>query len=54
MDVIVLEDIGFQPNIEDLKRKLRVRDKGGWADRFARLLREAEAIARPRALYGVA
>lgn len=54
MDVIVLEDIGFQPNIEDLKRKLRVRDKGGWADRFTCLVQEAKATARPRALYGIA
>ena len=54
MDVVVLEDIRFQPNIEGLKRKLRVRDKGGWADRFARLVQEAKATARPRALYGIA
>ncbi|RPI56199.1 MAG: vitamin B12 dependent methionine synthase [Chloroflexi bacterium] len=54
MDAVVLNDIRFQPDVEGLKRKLRVRDGGGWADRFTRLVQEAEAIARPRALYGVA
>ena len=54
MDVVILEDICFQPDLERLKRKLRVRDGGSSADRFTRLVQEAEAIARPRALYGVA
>lgn len=54
MQPVILEDIRFQPNLEGLKGKLHVRDEGGWADRFARLVQEAEAIARPRALYGVA
>jgi hypothetical protein len=54
MDPVILEEIRFRPDMEGLKRKLRVRDGGGWADRFARLVEEAEAIARPRAMYGVA
>jgi hypothetical protein len=54
MQPVVLEELRFQPNLEGLKRRLRVRDGGNWADRFARLIQEAEAIARPRALYGVA
>ena len=54
MDAVILEDIRFRPDIEGLKRKLRVRDGEAFADRFARLVQEAEAIARPRVLYGVA
>lgn len=54
MDTVVLADISFRPDLEDLKRKLRIKDGGGYADRFARLVQEAEVIARPRALYGVA
>jgi hypothetical protein len=54
MDAVVLDDIRFQPDLEGLKKKLRVRDGGGYADRFTRLVHEAEVIARPRALYGVA
>jgi len=54
MDAVVLDDIRFQPDLEGLRKKLRVRDRGGWAERFTRLVQEAEAIARPRALYGVA
>jgi hypothetical protein len=54
MDVVILKDIHFQPDLEGLKKKLRVRDGGSSADRFARLVQEGEAIARPRAMYGVA
>jgi hypothetical protein len=54
MDAVVLEDIQFQPEMESLARKLRIRGDGGHADRFMRLLQEAETIAKPRALYGVA
>lgn len=54
MQPVVLENIRFQPDLDSLKKKLRVRDGGGWADRFTRLVEEAQAIARPRALYGVA
>jgi hypothetical protein len=53
-DAVVLRDIRFRPDVEGLKKKLRVRDGGGWADRFTRLVHEAEAIARPRALFCVA
>jgi hypothetical protein len=54
MDAVVLNDIRSQLDLEGLKKRLRVRDGGGYADRFARLVQEAQAIARPRALYGVA
>jgi hypothetical protein len=54
VDAVVLEDIHFRPDLEGLKTKLRVKDVGGYADQFTRLVQEAEAIARPRALYGVA
>jgi len=54
MDAMVLEGIRFRPHLEGLKKKLHIRDGTGHADRFARLVEEAEAIARPRALYGVA
>lgn len=54
MDIIVLENIRFQPDIESLKQKLRIKEGSRWADRIAELAKEAEAIARPRAAYGVA
>ncbi|MGQ9684610.1 MAG: vitamin B12 dependent-methionine synthase activation domain-containing protein [Anaerolineae bacterium] len=53
MEPVILEDLEFRPDLEGLKKKLRVRDGGGWTERFERLVQEAEAIARPRALYGV-
>jgi hypothetical protein len=54
MDEIVLEGIRFQPDLEGLKKKLRIKAGAADGERFARLVREAEAIARPRALCGVA
>lgn len=54
METVILNDIRFQPDLDGLRKKLRVRDGGGWSERFAHLVQEAEAIARPRALYGLA
>lgn len=54
MDTFILDEIQFRPDVEALKKKLRVRDSGEWRERFARLVQEAEALARPRALYGLA
>jgi len=54
IEQVVVEDIAFRPDLAVLKKRLRVRDSGGSADRFERLVREAAAIARPRALYSVA
>jgi hypothetical protein len=50
----VLDGIPFRPDLQGLKKKLRIREDGAQADRFARLVQEAEAIGRPKALYGVA
>jgi Vitamin B12 dependent methionine synthase, activation domain len=54
MDAVVLEDIPFQPDLQELKKKFRVKDGGGYGDGLARLVQEATALARPRALYRVA
>lgn len=53
MDAVVLGNIPFRPDLQGLKRNPRVKS-GGYADRLTRLVQEAEAIARPRALYGAA
>ncbi len=54
MDTFVLDEIEFRPDVEALRKKLRIRDGGEWGARFTRLIQEAEALARPRALYGLA
>jgi hypothetical protein len=54
MDVVVLDGIRFQPDIESLKKKLRIKEGTNWDKQVTRLVSEAEAIARPRAMYGVA
>jgi hypothetical protein len=54
MDVVVLENIPFQPDFEKLKKKFRIKEGSSWGPQVERLAREAEAIARPRAMYGEA
>jgi hypothetical protein len=54
MNVRVLEGIRLESDLEDLRERLRIKDGSAKAERFARLVEEAKAIARPRAMYGVA
>lgn len=54
MEPIILDAIPFEPDMGALCARLRVRpDSDDGAD-LARLLDQARAVARPRALYGVA
>ncbi len=54
MDTEILPAIPFVPDLDALRKHLRIKDGGAQAERFTRLVREAEALARPRALHGVA
>jgi hypothetical protein len=54
MDAVILDDIPFQPEFEPVARKLHVKEGNANANELRRLLDEAQAIARPRALYRVA
>jgi hypothetical protein len=53
MDAVVLDDISFQPKFEPIARRLRVKEGSANASELRRLLEEAQAVARPRALYRV-
>jgi hypothetical protein len=53
-DTVVLEDIPFRAEFERIAKKLRVKEGSANAEELRRLLEEAQAVARPRALYGVA
>jgi hypothetical protein len=50
MSVVILDDIPFQPDSAALQESLRIRE-GKRADKFASLVTEAQAVARPKALY---
>jgi len=54
MDAVVIDDIPFQPDLEKLTKKLHVKEGSAYTDELKRLVNEAQAIARPRALYQVA
>ena len=54
MNAIVIDQIPFEIDLADLKSKLRIRSGSTLERDLENLAREAEALARPRALYGVA
>ena len=54
MDPIVLDHIPFQLDVEDLKKKLRVKEGSSLAKELRHLMGEAQTLGRPKALYKVA
>jgi len=54
MDAVVLDRIPFQIESRSLLPSLRMKQDGPQAEDVEALLREARAIARPKAIYGVA
>jgi hypothetical protein len=51
---MVIDDIAFQPDLERLQKKLHVKKSSAYVEGLKRLVQEAQAIARPRAVYRVA
>jgi len=51
MDTIVLDNIPFRIETDRLAEKLRIGSRSRHLDALKRLIDEAQAIARPRALY---
>ncbi|MGD8998699.1 MAG: vitamin B12 dependent methionine synthase, partial [Anaerolineae bacterium] len=54
VNVVSLNEILFKPELGSVLRKLRVKEGTGSALEVERLLTEAQAVAKPKALYGVA
>ncbi len=50
---VVLEDIAFRPSLQRLMRQLRIKEGSHYADQLESQVGEAQAIARPRAMYRV-
>ncbi len=53
-DAIVLADIPFRVDMSDLRRRLHVVEGSGHDDELRELAAQAEAVARPKALFKVA
>ena len=51
METVLLRDIPFQIDLEDLKRKLRLKDASPYLQDVDRLAQEARNIGKPKALY---
>jgi hypothetical protein len=54
MDLTILDTIPFKPDRAALVKRLRVKEGGSYLTELLRLADEAEAIARPKAIYKVA
>lgn len=54
MSETILDSIPFELDISALSERLRVKEGSRYAERFRRLVAEAEDIARPKAFYRVA
>jgi hypothetical protein len=54
VNVVSLNEISFKPELGSVLRKLRVKEGTGSAREVEQLLSEAQAVARPKAVYGVA
>lgn len=54
MEAIVLGDIAPRLSLQELRQRLHIAEDSSHAAELAALVREAEALARPKALCGVA
>lgn len=53
IETVVLDKIALALDCETLKRQLRVREGSGLGEELCRMSAEAEAVARPKAVYGL-
>jgi len=53
-EAVVMDNIAFEPNLQKLTKKLRVKEGTRFAGQLEALVDEAKPIARPRAMYRVA
>ncbi len=54
MDFSILDSLPFQIDLEQLKTTLRIKEGSGMGEKVEALAREAQAVGRPKACYGVA
>ena len=53
-DEVILDNIPFQINLPSLMRRLHIKDSSQHAQELQRLAQEAQAVARPKAVYKAA
>lgn len=51
---IVLDNISFQPKLDSLMKKLRIKEGSSYVGKLERIAADAQAIAKPKAIYKVA
>jgi hypothetical protein len=51
---IILDNIRFQPDMDALKKKLRIKEGSSSVEKLEHIVSDAQAIARPKVLYKVA
>ena len=53
-DRIILDDIPFEPELENWAKALRIKPDSGYYQNFVTIVAEAVKVARPKALYAIA
>ena len=53
MDPVILNDIQFKPSINRVMKKLRVKNGTRHEDKVLSLVEQAQAVARPKAMYAL-
>jgi len=54
MDINILDSLPFQIDLGQLKTTLRIKEGSGMGEKIEALARQAQAVGRPKACYGVA
>jgi len=54
MEQMILDDIAFQPTLDSLKKAFRIKEGSSSDVRLERIAADAQAIAKPKAVYTVA
>jgi hypothetical protein len=53
MDQVVLDNISFQPELDSLMKAFRIKEGSSSAARLQRIAADAQAVAKPKAVYKV-
>lgn len=53
-NVFVVDSIAFEPNLEGLLKRLRIKEGSPYVAEVGKLIADAQALARPKAMYRLA
>jgi hypothetical protein len=51
---VVLDNISFQPKLDSLMKKFRIKEESSYVENLERIAKNAQTIARPKVIYKIA